>query len=134
MGYTESDQAAESGAFVRLKDDGEAVVLLLMVEPEPVLKAGFRGQKARRYYFPVLMDGSPAILDASKQAYLEIADKTARKIPAKITLTRRGRAGNSKTTYEAKAEKPTKSDDQLTADGDLVKACRELLSDDTIPF
>lgn len=128
MAWSDAQAARESKGFVKMAVDKDAVRLVILTEPVVRRKLGMRGNTTTRYYFGVLEGKDLKVLDASGKTLDEIALKTKRKVPCKVTLTRHGGANDVATHYVAEVIKATDEDRMLALDPSIVKAANEMAS------
>jgi len=133
MAWEDALRVAESGQWVRLTDDGDETVLLIVREPEVVVRPGMRGGQVRRYYVGVVEDGRPAVWDIGARTLRALAEATRREVPCKVRVRRRGRAKDPATTYEIERLDLTDADRQA-ADQQVDWSTMMGLSDGVAPF
>lgn len=134
MSWQKSKEDRESKGYVALKVDGDSAVLLVLTEPESVRQPGMRGKPTTRFLVGVIDNGQVKVWDMSGNTLDALGKATGEQVPAKVVVTRRGIAGDPKTTYEIMAEPLTPADKGLCANPTLVREALLALTGGDVPF
>lgn len=133
MSWETAEKALEGKGYVKIEHDDNVAILIILTEPKVVQKTGFRGQDVTRYYFGVVENGEPKILDTSKATCQAIAQVTNKKCPAKVRIIRHGVVGDPKTTYEVEKISGDKVDAALAGDSAIQAAITEAMGGNPAP-
>jgi hypothetical protein len=98
MSFDDCDRDFGSGMWVRLREDGESIVLVLV--GEPVMRISeYRGRERRQAVFPVVVSEGLRVLSVGVTLYQHVKANWEKLIGKPHKLTRFGAAGDLGTTY-----------------------------------
>jgi len=141
MSWSDAKKARAESEFFRLKDDGDEATIIIAGEPRVVKRQGMKGGETTRFYIPIIHKGVLKTWDVGGQMLDKIASIPKGGLGERFTVTRRGKANDTNTTYDVIAKPLSAEDaDRLARSGLLAKAgglpsdAGADTGDDTIPF
>ena len=99
MTFKESDESMAGGLFLQLEDDGDSVTVIFVGEPIP-RESEFKGKSRKQFCFPVVSEAGLGVWTVGVKRYKQLRDSWKSATKAAVLITRKGKAGDTQTTYE----------------------------------